>query len=51
MINFGVCYDNLRFGLISPVWQDNSHLPSLSDYGRARNSSLEIRKKANRVEK
>lgn len=25
MINFGVCYDNLRLGLI---WQDNSHLSS-----------------------
>lgn len=51
MINSGECYDNLRFGLIFPNWQDNSHLPSqLAMAGKA-NVGLRKKKKVHMLEK
>lgn len=42
MINFGLCYDNLRLGLI---WQDNSHLSSDPTAAEQQKAHWRVKKK------
>lgn len=42
MINFGVCHDNLRLGLI---WQDNSHLSSYLTAAEPQKAHWRVKKK------